>query len=68
MTPKEMASNMFYSFLSTSVNNRVDEKDICKKSCQYAINLILMVVDESMLYKQKKRDFWELVKEEIDNF
>lgn len=65
---EEMASNMFYSFLSSSPYKRMDDKDIAKKSCEYTINLIICVINDSMLYKQSKRDFWEEVKFHIENF
>lgn len=68
MTPKEMASNMFYDFLATSPYKRLDDKDIAKKCCKYTIDMILRVIDDSMLYKQSKRDFWLEVKNEINKF
>jgi hypothetical protein len=67
MTAKEKAEELVFNMSECGEDGTmyVETARLC---ALYAINEILKVIDESILYKQKKRDFWKEVKVELENY
>lgn len=70
MTPKEKAIELVSKFRNefkwVEKDHHVDLYRDTRQCALIAIDEIIEVINESMLYKQSKRDFWKQVKQEIE--
>ena len=67
MTPKEKTEELIFNMSECGEDGEM-YWETAKKTAIVALSEILKVIDESILYKQKKRDFWKEVLIELENY